>query len=79
MIWITLAEVGAYLRTEVRSRVGLDEGTGAQLRINFNLSFPHLHCDHASASAPASAAGAPWTVTTWLRRAWLEMTLKGNK
>ena len=29
MIWITLAEVGAYLRTEVRSRVGLDEGTGA--------------------------------------------------
>jgi len=48
MGWITLVEVGAYLRTEVRSKVGLDDSKGAALRINFNLSFPHLHCDHAS-------------------------------
>mmetsp|Transcript_35529 Transcript_35529/g.110033 ORF Transcript_35529/g.110033 Transcript_35529/m.110033 type:complete len:454 (+) Transcript_35529:605-1966(+) len=46
--WILVAEIGAFARTELASRVDVDAAGGSQLRVTFNMSFPHLHCDHAS-------------------------------
>ncbi|KAH8098337.1 hypothetical protein JL720_1276 [Aureococcus anophagefferens] len=43
-----VTEIGAFLRTEVRTKIDVDTFAGSQLRVNFNLSFPHLHCDYAS-------------------------------
>ena len=49
LVALTLfVEIGAFLSTEIRTRIDVDTFAGSQLRINFNLSFPHLHCDYAS-------------------------------
>ena len=45
--WIVLAETGRFLTSEYRSRIDVDRSQD-QLRIDFNISFPHLHCDRAS-------------------------------
>ena len=45
--WIVLAETGRFLTSEYRSRIDVDTSQ-EQLRIDFNISFPHLHCDRAS-------------------------------
>ena len=49
LVALTLfVEIGAFLSTEIRTRIDVDTFAGSQLRINFNLSFPHLHCAYAS-------------------------------
>ncbi|KAJ8610018.1 hypothetical protein CTAYLR_006645 [Chrysophaeum taylorii] len=35
-------------RSPIVTKIDVDLHSGTQLRINFNLSFPHLHCDFAS-------------------------------
>ena len=45
--WIVLAETGRFLTSEYRSRIDVDASQD-QLRIDFNISFPQLHCDRAT-------------------------------
>lgn len=48
MVLVLMTEVSVFLSTEVKTSIDIDTYAGSQLRINFNLSFPHLHCDYAS-------------------------------
>eukprot|EP01084_Bolivina_argentea_P016410 30715_1 len=47
MIYLFLAELYYYMVSSIYSEVMLDVNTEAQLRINFNMSFPNLQCDFA--------------------------------
>lgn len=49
MAALMLVEVAVFLsRSELVTKIDVDVASGSQLRINFNLSFPHLHCDFAA-------------------------------
>jgi len=48
MVLVLMTEVSVFLSTEVKTSIDIYTYAGSQLRINFNLSFPHLHCDYAS-------------------------------
>jgi len=49
MAWLMAVEVWVFLSAApLESKIDVDVHSGSQLRINFNLTFPHLHCDYAS-------------------------------
>mmetsp|Transcript_3119 Transcript_3119/g.4816 ORF Transcript_3119/g.4816 Transcript_3119/m.4816 type:complete len:467 (-) Transcript_3119:194-1594(-) len=50
MVWMMCVEIWVYIgeQSKYSTKVDIDTMLGSQLRLNFNISFPHLHCDFAS-------------------------------
>jgi len=50
MVWMMCVECWVFFvrRAPYLTRIDVDAGVGSQLRVNFNVSFPDLHCDFAS-------------------------------
>lgn len=48
MIILAVVETGAYLVSDFRTTVYMDENPNSQLRINFNITMHDLSCDYAS-------------------------------
>mmetsp|Transcript_11647 Transcript_11647/g.19778 ORF Transcript_11647/g.19778 Transcript_11647/m.19778 type:complete len:462 (+) Transcript_11647:1-1386(+) len=48
MVILAVVETGAYLSSDYRTTVSMDENPNSQLRINFNLTMHDLSCDYAT-------------------------------
>eukprot|EP01130_Rhizamoeba_saxonica_P017710 TRINITY_DN8641_c0_g1_i1.p1 TRINITY_DN8641_c0_g1~~TRINITY_DN8641_c0_g1_i1.p1 ORF type:complete len:384 (-),score=71.40 TRINITY_DN8641_c0_g1_i1:43-1194(-) len=51
MFWLFFSELSLYLGTEIKPELSVDTSRSEQLRINFNIVFPHMPCAFLSLDA----------------------------